>query len=210
MQQETSRHQCLIYEGAPSKKLPVVTAVIRRKLNEGYRCMYLNSAPMVTGLRSYMASTGVDVVSEIAKARLILSSEPVTRGRVFDIDGMLFKLEDALNQALKDGYKGLWATGDMSWEFGIEKDFRSLLEYEWRLEELFRRRPEISGICQYHQGTLPPQVMREGLIAHQSVFVNETLTRINPHHVASKFSDQRATNKELDEMITALCQFQEQ
>ncbi len=35
---------------------------------------------------------------------------------------MLHKLEDALDQALSDGYKGLWATGDMTWEFGSEKN----------------------------------------------------------------------------------------
>jgi hypothetical protein len=31
---------------------------------------------------------------------------------------MMAKLEDAVTQALADGYKGLWATGDMGWEFG--------------------------------------------------------------------------------------------
>ena len=34
-------------------------------------------------------------------------------------------------RALDDGYSGLWATGDMSWEFGPAKDFSMLLEYEW-------------------------------------------------------------------------------
>lgn len=50
---------------------------------------------------------------------------------------------NALDQALDDGYIGLWVTGDMTWEFGPEKNFAKLLEYEWRLEELFHRRPEL-------------------------------------------------------------------
>ncbi len=36
----------------------------------------------------------------------------------FDVPMMLANLEEALDQALRDGYKGLWATGDMTWEFG--------------------------------------------------------------------------------------------
>ena len=134
-----SRHQCLIYDGPPLQKLPVLTAMIRQKLEEGYRCLYLNSAPMVAGIRSYLAAKSMDVANEIAKGRLVLSSEPTAPGNNFNIDQMLFKLEDALDQALSDGYKGLWATGDITWEFGPEKDFTRLVEYEWRLEDLFRK-----------------------------------------------------------------------
>jgi hypothetical protein len=68
------RHQCLIYEGAPSTKLSMLAAIIKHKLDEGYRCLYLNSAPMVTGMRSTLAAMDIDVVSEIAKARLVMSS----------------------------------------------------------------------------------------------------------------------------------------
>ena len=202
-----ARHQCLIYEGPPSQKLPILTALIRQRLDAGFRCLYLNSPPMVAGLRSYLAASGLDVADEITKARLVLSSEPVSPGGGFNIDKMLFKLEDALDQALNDGYDGLWATGDITWEFGPEKDFSKLLEYEWGLEELFRKRPELSGICQYHRDSLPHEVMRHGLLAHRTIAINETLSRINPHYAQSGLSaERRATNPELDEMVAALCQ----
>src|SRR6478752_4939357 len=120
------RHQCLIYDGPPSQKLRAVASILQHKLNEGYRCLYLNSAPMVAGMRSTLAAMGMDVTYEIAKARLVLSSEPVSSGNEFDCEMMLGKLEDFLDQALNDGYKGLWATGDMTWEFGPSKDFSKL------------------------------------------------------------------------------------
>jgi hypothetical protein len=31
---------------------------------------------------------------------------------------MVHALERAVQQALSEGYDGLWATGDMTWEFG--------------------------------------------------------------------------------------------
>src|ERR1700691_4520050 len=101
------RHQCLIYEGAPSRHLPAVAAVTREKLEQNYRCLYLNSPPMVAGMRSYLAAAGVDVTHEIEKESLVLSSEQghLASGQ-FDVDGMIRTLEDALDQALGKGYTG--------------------------------------------------------------------------------------------------------
>src|SRR5580698_4646663 len=98
MEDET-RHQCLIYEGSPSTKLPILTAILKRKLDDGYRCMYLNSVPMVAGIRSYLAASGIDVAMEVAKAGLVLSSEPTYSRAGFDSALMLSRLEDALDQA---------------------------------------------------------------------------------------------------------------
>jgi hypothetical protein len=137
------RHQCLIYEGAPSRHLPALAAVMLLKLQQNYRCLYLNSLPMVAGMRSYLAAAGVDVAHEVGKASLVLLSDQwhLAGGR-FDVERMMHTLEDGLHQALGDGYKGLWATGDMTWEMGPQKDYSKLLEYERRLEKCFREHPE--------------------------------------------------------------------
>jgi len=181
--------------------------MIQRKLDENQRCLYLNSRPMV-GIRSCLAALGIDVQREIANTRLVLSSDSVASADGgFDVGLMLRSLEDALDQALGDGFKGLWATGDMTWEFGSEKIFAKLMEYEYRLEELFCRRHELCGICQYHQDTLPREVSRQALLTHRMIFVNETLSRLNPHYVPSALSNERlATNPELGQQITALRQ----
>jgi hypothetical protein len=203
----TSRHQCLIYEGSPARHLTALTALIRQKLSDNYRCLYLNSPPMVAGLRSYLYAAGVDVPKEVVKGQLVLSSD---RGHLkngsFDIDWMLTLLNDAVDQALKDGYQGILASGDMSWEFGPEKNFSKLLEYEWRLEELFEEQPTLSGICQYHADTLPREVMRHGLISHESIFINETLSRLNSHYMNRKsFNVHSPHHADIDRTINSLC-----
>jgi len=204
-----SRHQCLIYEGAPSEILRTLAFVLKRKLDEGYRCLYLNSVPMVAGMRSTLAAIGIDVAYEIARASLILSSDTVAPGRDFNCHEMLAKLEDSLDQALTDGYKGLWATGDMSWEFGHKKDFSKLLEYELGLEKIFQKRKEFCGICQYHKDILPKEAMRQSLKSHSSFFLNETLTRLNPHYLGSAGNTEiNSSNDELDAMIEIICKEQ--
>ena len=49
------------------------------------------------------------------------------------------------------------------------------------MEEFFQKRPALSDICQYHTDTLPREVLRQGLLTHQAIFKNETLSRLNPH-----------------------------
>jgi DcmR-like sensory protein len=178
------RHQCLIYSRSPARHLPAMAALMRRKLEERHRCLYLDSPPMVAGMRSYLSAAGVDVAREVEKCSLVLSSDQghLVDGR-FDVDMMIRGLEEAVQQALNDGYLGLWATGDMTWEFGSRKETAKLLEYEGKLEDLFRRQPALCGICQYHIDTLPPESVRQGLLAHPSIFINETLSRVNPHYV---------------------------
>lgn len=179
-----SRHQCLIYEGAPSGSLSALAAVIRDKLNANHRCLYLNSPTMVAGMRSYLAAAGVDVQSCIAKGSLVLSSalDHLVDGS-FHCEQMMRKLDDAVKQSLNDGYQGLWATGDMSWEFGPDKDFKKLLEYEMNLEKYFREQPCLSGICQYHVDALPREAVQQATLTHQSFFINNTLSRLNPDYL---------------------------
>jgi hypothetical protein len=202
-----SRHQCLIYEGSPSRQLPALAALVSQKLNENFRCLYLDSPVMVAGISCYLAAAGIDIARELGKGSLVLSSDQqhLIKGR-FDVDQMMQTLEGALAQALQDGYAGLWATGDMTWELGPQKDFSKLLEYEWRLEELFQKHPELGGICQYHAETLPHEVLRQGLLTHPLIFVNQTLSRINPHYLrADSYSNQAEVNPELESVIDSLC-----
>jgi len=143
MGSNSSRHQCLIYEGAPSRHIPAVACAIGEKLRANHRCLYLNSRPMIAGMKSQLAANGIDVEREISSGNLMLSSEQthLVGDWEFDISRLLGTLERALQEALSDGYQGLWATGDMTWEFGPAKDLSKLLEYELRLEEFMRGSP---------------------------------------------------------------------
>ena len=157
-------------------------------------------------MSSYLAAQGVAVALEVSNGSLVLSSDQSQLyGGGLDVKKMIAKLEYAIVQALNDGYAGVWATGDMSWEFGSEKNLPKLLRYERRLEELFRRQPSFYGICQYHSDLLPHEVLRHGLLTHRGLFVNETLSRINPHYVeAESFPDETTMNLKLDETISKL------
>jgi MEDS: MEthanogen/methylotroph, DcmR Sensory domain len=191
--EQSPRHHCLVYEGAPSRHLPVLAPTICEKLRQNYRCLYLNSPTMVAGMRSYLAAEGLDVQEAVGVGALVLSSDQHLKSDgQFDTDTMLQKLGEALDQALADGHRGLWASGDMTWEFGPARNFSGLLEYERRLEEFFHANPELIGVCQYHADTLPRKAMRQGLLAHPSVFINQTMTLLNPHYILPESTTRKA------------------
>jgi hypothetical protein len=174
------RHQCLVYAGSPNLHLRPVSLVIREQLKQNHRCVYLNSEPMVAGMSSYLAASGVDVQAEVRATNLILSSErPHLVNNRFDLRGMLESLQSELERALSDGYAGLWATGDMTWEMGVDQDVEKLSEYERCLDEFLRAHPKIGGICQYHADTLSRELLDVGLRMHPAIFINETLSILN-------------------------------
>jgi hypothetical protein len=161
---------------------------------------------MVAGIRSYLAATGLDVAQEVRKGSLVLSSamDHLLNGR-FDVERMLGMFARAVDQALSDGYQGLWGTGDMNWELGGEESFEKLLAYECGLELLLRSQPALSGICQYHQDTLSEDSVHVALLTHRSVFINETLSRVNPFYARVESTlPQRLSTPGLKKMLAQL------
>lgn len=160
---------------------------------------------MVAGMRSYLAAAGVDVAREVGKGSLALSSDQghLANGHS-DTDRLLQWLENAIHEALSAGYEGLWVSGDMTWEFGSGKELDKLLEYEWNLEELFRRQPCLSGVCQYHVDTLPRDAVRSGLLTHRSIFINETLSRLNPYYVTREAYSAKTPSPGIEDLIEQL------
>ena len=177
------RHQCAIYEGSADVHLPALAATAKMMLALNHRCLYLNSPEMIAKMRFQLDSFGVDVTGAIEKGGLVLSSDQDHLiDQRFDVDAMLDSLDEMVIQSVRDGFAGLWASGDMAWEFGEEKNFSKLMEYEYRLEELFERQPALSGVCQYHCGTLPTEAIEWGLRTHRAVFINEQLSEVNPFY----------------------------
>jgi len=177
----------MVYEGSPVHHLPDLASFIATNLGANMRCLYLNSPAMVAGLRSYLAAAGVNVAAEVKKNSLVLSSrqDHLVDG-LFHVERMLRFLDTAIQDALRDGYQGFLAVGDMTWEFGPERNFEKLLEYERAIDKLFQNAP-FTGICQYHVDTLPPEAVGQGLCAHQTIYLKEKQIRKNAYFLPSDF-----------------------
>jgi hypothetical protein len=200
-----SNHQCLIYQGSPSGHLEKLAHILIEKLRANHRCVYLNSPAMVNEMRDCLSGAGVDVTKEADKGALILTSDQTHLEKgAFDPDKMLTFLKSAVKQAVIDGYKALWATGDMAWEFGGKIDIDKMFEYEYALEKFFHETSYLSGICQYHRDTIPPSAIRVALAAHQNIWLNNALILHNPHYMQVRdIPSAEELDSDLEKLISA-------
>jgi light-regulated signal transduction histidine kinase (bacteriophytochrome) len=70
----------------------------------------------------------------------------------------------------------------MRWELGADENFDRLLEYEARLEQVFRERP-LRGICQYHRGMVPQKAIEDALVTHRSAYLGDRLNEDNLFYI---------------------------
>jgi signal transduction histidine kinase len=176
---EVSRHKCLIYEGQPSQQLSVVVPLLIGGLEDNWRCLYLGSPEMLEMADAALKNNGIDTETEARRRALIFSSDRRhLSGGKFDPGKMIDGLCDLIDGAVQDGFQGLCATGDMRWELGEDRNFDQLLDYEARLEQVFREKP-LRGICQYHRDVVPAQAIRDALLTHRSAYIGDTLNREN-------------------------------
>jgi signal transduction histidine kinase len=99
---------------------------------------------------------------------------------------MVSLLRGLIDEAVRDGFQGLCATGDMRWELGDDKNFDRLLEYEALLEQVFVDKP-LSGVCQYHRHTVPARCLQDALLAHRSLYIGSSLNMDNLFYVPPEF-----------------------
>lgn len=170
----------MVYDGPPTRHLRPISVAVRDRLAEHYRCIYLNSEPMIAQFRPYLEMAGVDVDRELREGNLVLLPErpQLVNGR-FDTEAMLERVRTEFDRAMGAGHTGLWATGDMTWELGRDQDVMKLLQYEWGLEKFIHSHPQFGAICQYHVNSLPTGFVEQGVCAHREIFVNETLSILN-------------------------------
>jgi hypothetical protein len=181
---QKTRHQCMIYDGAPGLNLPRLIPLLIGRVEEGYRCLFLGSPAMVADMRVALAAARPSLADEMRRNAIILTSDQShLRDGQFDSKRMISALSDMTTAALTDGYKGLWASGDMTWEMGTAGKLVDLLSYECALESYFRRQPALCGVCIYHRDTLPLDMIGKALYTHPSLYINHTLQRVNPYYL---------------------------
>ncbi len=199
---QVSRHKCLIYDGEPSEQLPVVVPFMLDGLRSNWRCLYVGNPQATQMIEHALLASGLNTVREESRGALVMSSDRshLSTG-VFNPRQMLDWLSQAIDDALKAGFVGLCATGDMRWELGDDDNFEFLLDYEAGLEQLFRDKP-LRGICQYHRDIVPPQALRHALVTHRSAYLGAALKTDNFFYVPPELiSDPHAGGTKVGEWM---------
>lgn len=183
MEPEVSRHKCLIYDGHPAEQLPVVVPLLVDGLADNWRCVYMADPGTLPMMEQALSKHGVDTRRERERGALVLSADRghLVGGR-FHPQAMVDALCKLIDESVAQGFEGLCATGDMRWELGDDSNFDHLLEYEARLERVFRDKP-LRGICQYRRDVVPAHAVRDALATHRSAYLGNVLNRDNLFYI---------------------------
>ncbi len=197
-------HACFSVRSRKEQVL-VTSEFIRIGLERNESCLFLGDPVLVAKVADALSDAGVDLRGEAQRGALLLRSE-----RDYLVDGrleskaMVVCLLKAVSEAVKAGFAGLRATGDVLWELGTEVDVRTLLEYEPALDAAFVGK-KFLGLCQYKENSFSPKYLRNMLLSHPKVVTDGNVHQENRYYkCVESFDKLDYRNLPLNEMYAAL------
>ncbi|HTL48025.1 MAG TPA: MEDS domain-containing protein, partial [Verrucomicrobiae bacterium] len=159
-------HACLFYKNI-EVAIPITIEFIKIGLERNERCLYLADPLTLAALKRQLSHV-LDVEREASRGALQLSSERhhLVDGR-FDGANMIGLLEKGVKGALKAGFAGLRAAGDVIWELGSDIDMGKLAHYEAVLDKFFTGQ-KLTGLCQYNCNVFEHDCLCRSLTAHNA------------------------------------------
>ena len=166
-------HICALYD-TEDEQVIVAAEYLADGLRTGQRAFYVaQSRTALTRFRAALTQLGVQVIRAESRRALVLRTHAeahLVDGR-FDSERMLRLLNEAVEDALRDGFVGLRTCGDMSWLLTDPPGAEKLVEYEAMLNDFFTGAPGC-GMCQYHRGRLAAHLLDHAVATHSSAVVD--------------------------------------
>jgi DcmR-like sensory protein len=176
------QHICGLYENE-EEALATAAEYLAEGFWRGERCSYVaGSRAALTRFRAALEDLGLDAETMISSGALIeaTSAEVYLLDGRFDTERMVGLVDKAVENALKAGFSGLCACGDMSWLLEGRPGSTEVVEYEAFLNH-FLQRARAAALCLYDRRRLPPHLLDYALATHPSA-VLEGQHRTNPFY----------------------------
>jgi signal transduction histidine kinase len=164
-------HLCMIYENRDQQMRAVIPFIVEG-LHQGDRCVYIADEQSVQEVAHGLGEAGVEVEKELERGALSLLTkrESYLRNGSFDPKEMLEFLENEVEVALEDGFRGFRVTGEMTWALGEDVD--ELIRYE-ALMNRFYPGSKAMALCQYNRFRFPARVIHDVLKTHPKAVLGE-------------------------------------
>ena len=173
-------HICSLYD-TEEEQLSVAAEYLSDGIRNGERCLYAAASRAdLKRFRTVLTAASIDVTDALRRGAFIerTHAEVHLAGGRFDCERMLRLLNEAVEAALNDGFKGLRTCGDMSWLL-VECDGREqVTEYEALLNPFFKN-VRGAGMCLYDRRRLPKHLIDGALATHPSL-VSAGRHQVNP------------------------------
>jgi len=174
------QHLCLFYERI-EEQVAITVEYLALGLLRGERCLFVSDERNLADVRQQLGWAKVDVASETNSGALVLRTrgETYLQDGYFDPERMIASLNQAVQQALNAGFKGLRAAGDMSWLLDKAPGSDEAMVYEALITRFYARSPAV-GLCLYNRRLLDPLVLEGALHTHPTAIVGDDCCDANP------------------------------
>ncbi|MBI2847127.1 MAG: MEDS domain-containing protein [Chloroflexi bacterium] len=169
-------HVCSIYE--TKEQMVGIVPFIMQGIERSERCLYIADENSVAEVMEAFERQGVNVSALIRSGRLsiITKVESYIREGHFDPDKMISLIRDTAETAVREGYKGLCATGEMTWSLAGHQGSEKLIEYEAKLNYFFPQSRALA-VCQYNADKFPAETLTQMLKVHPLVIYGDFVCR---------------------------------
>ena len=150
-------------------------------IRKGERCFYGAGPQIIRKVRKALSEEGINVNEAVEKEQLILLDEkgPLLKDGRFDAAYLVELYRNDIDQALKDGWKHVRATAEMSWLIEGEDGRENILYYEALSTSLFNKTDKVHAICQYNTARMSGAEIIELLKIHPWALIDNRIGK-NP------------------------------
>ncbi|MES2594199.1 MAG: MEDS domain-containing protein [Verrucomicrobiota bacterium] len=174
-------HHAALFYRTRAEQFAVMVPFVAIGLKRGERCLYIAEDNSVALVIAELEKGGVDVSAAQKSGALTISTKSHTylRHGIFEPEKMASGLADEVQEALRLGYTGLRASGEMAWALSHPTALAQLSDYETRLHAQFPN--QLTGICQYDERGFSERVIADMIRIHPFVVARGRLLQNSFH-----------------------------
>jgi hypothetical protein len=187
-------HVCTLFS-SPEEQLSAAIEYIEQGLARNERCLYVCGEQTPDEFRRALHEADIDVAREEARGALILLTKETghLKGGSFNAARMISMLGAAVEDALRDGFEGLCAAGDMTWLLDEAPGSEEIAQYEALLNRFYQTNRAL-GLCQYNRRRLPDAMLDHGIATHPTIRMDGPILLTNPFYELPEIAQSRTAN----------------
>lgn len=179
---DLGEHLCCIYRDK-EEQLSVLAKFMVFGLENNEKCVYIVDDRTKEEVVEAFEGDGIPVHDYVDSGQFVFLTkrDAYLQDGYFDPDEMIYLLGQLEENAIAQGYKGVRATGEMTWFFSDLPGTERLMEYEFRLNE-FLPDSRVIGLCQYNENRFTPGLLLDVIHTHPKVLLYDELHE-NPYYM---------------------------
>jgi|GEM_PF-5542187 len=183
--QNGSKHICSIFREQPWQT-KLVADSLAAGIKQGEKGLLIGSHALITEVNGRLEKEIGDFRQAIANKQLEFMDEQkfYLSGGTFSLERVLSQIDQAYQQALADGFKGLRGIGEMNWVLKAWDAWESLFTYEVKLTELLKDK-NLHVICLYDPTLFPAKHLYRAMLTHPYL-ATESYTGVSPTYVPAE------------------------